>query len=133
MPAEPVRQAREAETQGTGVTTEQLEAILNVLDVLIDHADRVATHAQVVVVAARDLANGTASEQDRQDSSTISIGSCDYCSGSARRSHAATTKDARARLPPAKRSLTLSLSLRVSCRPGLARRFLFGRRRGAAR
>ena len=55
MPAEPVRQAREGETQGTGVTTEQLEAVLNVLDVLIDHADRVATHAQVVVVAARDL------------------------------------------------------------------------------
>ncbi len=33
----------------------QLEAILNVLNMLIDHAGRVASKAQVAVVAARDL------------------------------------------------------------------------------
>jgi hypothetical protein len=37
------------------VTTEQLEAIVNVLSMLIDHANRVASKAQVAVVAARDL------------------------------------------------------------------------------
>jgi hypothetical protein len=43
------------EAQATGVSTEQLEAILNVLDTLIAHAGRVASKAQVGVVAARDL------------------------------------------------------------------------------
>ena len=37
------------------VTTEQLEAVLNVLNMLIDHADQVASKAQLGVVAARDL------------------------------------------------------------------------------
>lgn len=40
------------------VTPEQLEAILKVLNMLIDHADRVASNAQVGVVAARDLLVG---------------------------------------------------------------------------
>ena len=34
---------------------DQLEAILNVLNMLIDHADRVASRAQIGVLAARDL------------------------------------------------------------------------------
>ena len=47
--------AHEGEGQLRVVTTEQLEAILNVLNMLIRHADRVASKAQVSVVAARDL------------------------------------------------------------------------------
>jgi hypothetical protein len=54
-PAEPTPHSRQAEVPPQGVTTEQLEAILNVLNMLIDHADRVASKAQVAVVAARDL------------------------------------------------------------------------------
>ena len=41
--------------QSKTATTDQIEAILNVLDMLIRHADRVATKAQIGVVAARDL------------------------------------------------------------------------------
>jgi hypothetical protein len=54
-PAEPSTQSREGDVQPKAVTTEQFEAILNVLNMLIDHADRVASKAQIAVVAARDL------------------------------------------------------------------------------
>jgi hypothetical protein len=46
---------QKAKTHPKAVTTDQLEAILNVLNMLIDHADRVASRAQIGVVAARDL------------------------------------------------------------------------------
>jgi hypothetical protein len=52
---EPTPHSREGEAQPQVVTAEQVEAILNVLNMLIDHADRVASKAQVGVVAARDL------------------------------------------------------------------------------
>ena len=54
-PAGPTPQPREREAESKAVAAEQLEAILNVLNMLIDHADRVASKAQVAVVAARDL------------------------------------------------------------------------------
>ena len=47
--------AHEGEGQLRVVTTEQLEAILNVLNMLIRHADRVASKTHISVVAARDL------------------------------------------------------------------------------
>ena len=52
----PSAQRQKAKTPPKAVTTtDQLEAILNVLNMLIDHADRVASRAQIGVLAARDL------------------------------------------------------------------------------
>ena len=46
---------QKAKAHPKAMTPEQLEAILNVLNMLIDHADRVASRAQIGVLAARDL------------------------------------------------------------------------------
>ena len=53
---EPKKAKRQkAKAHPKAMTPEQLEAILNVLNMLIDHADRVASRAQIGVLAARDL------------------------------------------------------------------------------
>lgn len=44
-----------AKTHPKAMPPDQLEAILNVLNLLIGHADRVASRAQIGVLAARDL------------------------------------------------------------------------------
>ena len=46
---------QKAKTHPKVVAPDQLDAILNVLSMLIDHADRVASRAQIGVLAARDL------------------------------------------------------------------------------
>jgi hypothetical protein len=44
-----------AKTHPKTMPPDRLEAILNVLNMLIDHADRVASRAQIGALAARDL------------------------------------------------------------------------------
>ena len=54
--AQPTPESWEEEPAATNVViTDQLEAILNVLNLLVSHADRAATKAQFGVIAARDL------------------------------------------------------------------------------
>jgi hypothetical protein len=55
-PKRPKAKRQKTKTHPKAVTTtDQLDAILNVLNMLIDHADRVASRAQIGVLAARDL------------------------------------------------------------------------------
>ena len=54
-PKRPKAKRPKAKTHPKAMPPDHLEAILNVLNMLIDHADRVASRAQIGVLAAREL------------------------------------------------------------------------------